>query len=475
MFNKFLSFSYGSWVGLIIGFFGTMVTTRILMPEDFGKASMFTLALNISMIVIMLGTDQSFVRFFYEEKEGSRGGLLYSCLKISFSAATVAVILILAFHDKIALFLFEEENFTGIAVLAVGVLGQVLYRYATLVIRMQQKGSLFSLLEILNRTLGVASLLGLYFILGPSYKIIIYSTVISSIIITGFAILKEKKYWRINSVFSNKLIHSKRNILEFGAPLLLTMLIGWVFQSFDKVAIRHWSGLEELGMYAAAFKIVALVNVLQASFSTFWTPVAYERFEKDPEDKKFYEKMSKVVTVAMLFVAIMCIAGKDIVILLLGKNYRAAADIMPFLVFMPVMYTISETTGMGINFYKKPKWHVVIASVACAINVAGNWMLIPRFGAMGASVATAFAYIMFFTLKTQISLIYFKASYGLAQLYFMLAVISVYAAVSIFTTSYLNNVVAGFIALSILATVYKNEVREVYRFSRQKISTFTNS
>lgn len=33
--KKFISSSYGSWLGLIIGFLGIMLTTRILLHEDF--------------------------------------------------------------------------------------------------------------------------------------------------------------------------------------------------------------------------------------------------------------------------------------------------------------------------------------------------------------------------------------------------------------------------------------------------------
>ena len=51
--KKFLSFSYGSWIGIIIGIVSTPVITRLLTPEDFGKASMFTLALNILMVFVM--------------------------------------------------------------------------------------------------------------------------------------------------------------------------------------------------------------------------------------------------------------------------------------------------------------------------------------------------------------------------------------------------------------------------------------
>ena len=75
--KKFLLFSYGSWIGLVISLLGTIITTRILLPEDFGRASMFTLALNIAMLFILLGMDQSFVRFFYEEDEEKDEGDCY--------------------------------------------------------------------------------------------------------------------------------------------------------------------------------------------------------------------------------------------------------------------------------------------------------------------------------------------------------------------------------------------------------------
>ena len=95
--KKFLSFSYGSWVGLIIGFLATIISTRILPPEDFGKASIFTIAMSVGMIFITCGTDQSFVRFFYEEKNEKRGALLYNCLKFPFKIALITCLLIIIF------------------------------------------------------------------------------------------------------------------------------------------------------------------------------------------------------------------------------------------------------------------------------------------------------------------------------------------------------------------------------------------
>lgn len=469
LFKKFLSFSYGSWLGLVIGFITTLITTRILSPEDFGKASMFTLTMNIFMIFIIFGTDQAFVRFFYEENEEKRGGLLYNSIKIPLIAAIFVSLFIVLFNKPITLFLFEEESLIISVVLAIGIVSQVLYRYATLVIRMQQKGNRFSILEILNRSFQLILVLAFAILLGRSFEIIVFSTVITLIILTIVAIFFEKKFWSIENFSVNNLKHSKIEIIQYSYPLVLTTLITWLFQSFDQIAIRHWSTFEELGLYAAAFKIVALLSILQVTFTTFWTPVCYEHFEKNPSNKIFYQNATKIVSFIMFVVAIVTIAGKDIIVYLLGSDFKQAANIMPFLVFMPLMYTISETTVIGINFYKKPKWHILIAGISCIVNIVGNWLLVPEYGAIGASISTAFSYVVFFSLRTFLSLKYYKVNYGLKRIYLMILIISLYAIYSIVNTDFYLNILAGFVALLLMFTLYFKDLIVIYKAKSIKL------
>lgn len=461
--KKFFSFSYGSWIGLVLGFLATLVTTRILNPEDFGKASMFLLAINILSLFIIFGTDQSFVRFFYEEEKDFRGGLLYNCLKVPFLASIVTITLVLVFYKQITLYLFEEVSLTIALFLAIGILAQVIHRFSTLVIRMNQRGHLFSFMAIALRVIEFVLLISLYYVLGRRYEIIIYSTVITVVILTILSIYFEKGYWNLKNIKKPKLLHTKLDIFSYAYPLLVTSLISWLFNSFDKVAIKHWSTFEELGLYAAAFKIVALLTVLQVSFSTFWTPVCYEQFEKDPDNKSFYKKTARIITIAMLSLAIVSIAGKDVIIMLLGSKYSEAANIMPFLVFMPIMYTISETTVIGINFYKKPKWHILIVGVAAAVNIIGNVLLVPDFGAKGAALSTALSYVVFFVLRTHISLIYYKVDYGLKKLYAMLLVIFAYAVFATFQASFVLNIAAGFVSLVIMILIYYTDLVNIYK------------
>ncbi|MDT9026822.1 lipopolysaccharide biosynthesis protein [Rossellomorea yichunensis] len=456
--KKFLKFSYGSWVGIILGVFNTMLATRLLQPDAFGKASMFDLFIQVGMILAIFGTDQAFVRLFYEEQSNKRGALLYNCLRIPIIIAIVMIGFVIIFYQPISLFLFGKESLSLAFIISIGILTQLLFRFGQLVIRMQQKGNLYSLLQIFQKLFNIILILIFFWLLGSTFEVLIFSKFLALLLVASIAIYFGKQYWSISNLKIRNVEHSRKEILKLSAPFVLTTFISWLFEGFDKIALRHWSTFDELGLYSASMRLVALVLVLGTTFSTFWTPVAYERFKHQPEKKEFFRYISIIVSFAMFFVAIVCIAAKDLIVILLGSDYQSAAKIMPFLVFMPILYTISETTVMGINFYKKVNWHILIAGIACGINILGNWLLVPNFGAIGASVATAFSYIIFFTLRTSISLRFFKVKYPLVRIYTMIIISSVYSTGTIINGSFWGNILLGLISLSVLVLIFYKDL-----------------
>lgn len=468
LFKKFLTYFYGSGIGLLLGIITTIVSTRILSPEDFGKASMFTLAVSIVMIFIVFGTDQAFVRFFYEEKSELRGKLLFNTMKLPVVLLFSTILIMSINQKKIVIFLFGEENSTVFIVLILSIVFQVIYRFSLLVIRMQQKGHLFSFMEILNKLFNLILLVILFYVIGAQYEILIYATGITLFILATISVFLEKKFWNPFKKDGKKVKHSQKDILTFSYPLVLTTLITWLFQSFDKFALRQWSDFEELGLYSAAFRIVALLSVVQMAFSTFWSPVCYEHFEKYPEDRTFFSKTSKIIGLVMFVIAILTILFKDFIIILLGPEFSEASLIMPFLIFMPVMYTLSETTVIGINFYKKMKWHILIALIACITNIFGNYLLIPTYGAAGAATSTGLSYILFFVLRTHLSQLYYRVDYGLIRVYLMIACIALYAFLCMIYSQHPSTYAIGVILLFLTGFLYRSEIFDLVNLVKKK-------
>ena len=428
---------------------------------------MFTLAMSIIMVFIVFGTDQAFVRFFYEEEPGLRSKLLFNTMKIPLFLLGIVFIILVIFQENVMQFLFGETNKLVFYTLLISVVFQVIYRFAVLVIRMQQKGHIYSLMEILNKSLGLILILVLFYLMGSQYEILIYSTGISLVILSIVAILIEKSFW--NPIIKENVVvkHSQKDIFSFSYPLVLTTLIT-CYSAFDKIAIRHWSDFEELGLYSAAFRIVALLTVVQSTFTTFWSPVCYEHFEKNPNDTAFFSKTSRIVSFLMFIIAIVTILLKDVIVFLLGPEFREAAIIMPFLIFMPIMYTLSETTVIGLNFSKKMKWHIVIAGIACLVNIIGNILLVPIYGAAGAAVSTGVSYIIFFMLRTHLSLKYYLVDYSLKTVYFLIGCVSLFALQNMIWPQAIITYVTGVFLLLLVGALYSTELKGLIQIIKNK-------
>lgn len=459
LFKKFLSFSIGGYIALGIGFFTTPITTRILSPEQYGISSMYLLVVNILMLLAILGLDQGFVRYFYEESEDNKGLLLKKCLKIPMIMLVVISILILFFRTKISEFIFLENSYSMIILLIVMVIFTLLNRYSFLTVRMNQKAKLFSIFQILNQLLNFIFIILLFKIYGDNYKTIIVGTTITTILLTIFSIGSEREIWS----FKGKNIKiTETELLKYSLPFTITMALTWIFQSSDKVVIKIFSNVEELGLYAAAFKIVALLNIVQTGFTTFWVPVAYERYTKNTKNLKFFEKIHSYISLTMFVMALIILMSKDLIILLLGEKFRAASSIVPCLVLMPIMYTISETTVLGINFKKKTQYHMNISVVVAGLNILGNIFFVPYFGAKGAAISTGLVYIVFFSLRTHFSLKEIKFRFNLKRFYFSTIIVTIYALYLTFNELGKSGILLGVLLIGVVLVIYFEVLKEIF-------------
>lgn len=465
--KKFISFSFGGYISLIIGFFTVPIITRIVSPEDFGIYSLFILVLNILSIATILGLDHGFVRYYYDFLENEKGELLDICLKIPIIIFSIVTIFILIFSKKISNFIFQKNELILIFLLIITYFISLINRYSLLLIRMEQKGKLYSFFQILNQILNFIFIL-VFFNRGIlNFKSILYAYILSLSSLTLISIILERKIWFSFFLKKNNKI-KKNEIWKYSYPFILTAALTWIFQSSDKIVIKYFSDMKELGLYAAAFKIVALLNVIQTGFTTFWLPVAYKKYTEDSEDLEFFEKIHGYISLVMFGMALVVLMSKDLIILLLGEKFRTASSIMPCLVLMPIMYTISETTVLGINFKKKTKYHMNISVVVAVLNILGNLLLVPYLGAKGAAVSTGLVYIVFFSLRTYFSLKEIKFKFNLKRFYFSTTIVTSYAIYLTFNELGKSGVFLGVLSMGIILGIYFEAIKEIF-FMIQKI------
>lgn len=457
--KKFLSFSIGSYINILIGLLTVPITTRMLSPEQYGISSLITTITNFMFVICCLGTEQGFVRFFYEEKEENRGNLLYNCLFYPIFISLIVFILVYILRDKISIFFlnYKEKNIWLIFIIII--FFSSLNKFSFLIIRMKQKGKTYSFLNVLIKVLEFIFILFFYKIYGDTYKVLIFAILFSLVLVTVLSLALEKDIWKFKGV--SKI--SKKEILLYSFPLTLTMALNWIFASSDKIIIKILSNSKELGLYSGAFKIIALLSVLQIGFTNFWTPISLEHYTKNPKDLTFYKIANDYLSLIFFLLGVSILMSRNIIVLLLGKKYYESLYIMPMLIFIPIMYLLSETTHLGIDFKKKTKYYFYISIIVSITNLIGNIILVPYLGAKGAAISTGISYILFFSLRTYFSIKLINFGFNLKRIYICITLMVIYA----FILSYYNyiyfTIIVGIILEITIILIYLPVIKNLYK------------
>ncbi len=397
--KKFLGFSVGPVIGALISFITVPVTSHLVSADQFGLANMFTIANNIVTLIVLIGIDQAFIREYNENKDKSK--LLCNSLLIPIVASIIIGIGFVVFRKSLALILFDNsEMIKPIILLAVCTPLFIIEKFMLISLRMQEKALQYSLWNIASKLLNLIIVVLLLLFYRKNFESIIYATIYSQLIISAILMYLQRK----NIKFSKDFIDWEiiKSLLKFGVPLVPATVIGWGLNSMDSVFLRAMSNYTELGYYSVALKVSNVLGIIQSSFSAFWTPLAF-KWKANNEKKENFEIVSDGVALIMSIILILILLFKNIIPLIFGEGYGKIIYIIPFLMFYPIFYTMSETTTLGIYFSKKTYYNIIISIISVVVNLILNYILIPTYHAVGAAIATGISYLVFFWARTIIS------------------------------------------------------------------------
>lgn len=464
----------GTIINLIIGFLTTPIITRIADPVEYGQFSVFTMYTSLMLMVLCLGMDQSLLRFYYQsDKMSYKKKLFFECIVVPLIITVFFLVFFLTIV-RLNIVVFEFDWICTV-LLAVNILISIVFRFVSLLARINFNNKLFSSVQVLQKAIYVFFTLVflLSFKMQSVYALIIatvVATCISTIIYLGFQHAFFPSIKQLLCVDKKNI----KSLLKFGYPFVFSMSITALFQNLDKLALNHYKTYEDVGIYASAMTFIALFAVVQSSFNTVWAPKCVEHYEKSPEDKSFFNIVFSIITIVMFSIGITLILFKDIFALLLGEKYREASYIMPFLIFSPIMYTISETTVIGVLFTKKSKLHVIIASVACLTNFLGNVLLVPSFGCRGAAISTGFSYIVFFMLRTFFSEKNYYIGFNIKKFSIITIFVICYATYNTFYAFNILSIVFAVICYTVLGLCYRSTIKWVYTYTKDRFSNLWN-
>lgn len=447
-----------SGISMLLGLVTTPIITRLVMPEDYGNWSIFYTFSNVISAILILGFDQVLVRYCYSYTDTDyQKALVKKCWIYPLIFHLIALIPTLYFINTSVTY----WSFTMCLIWSVYIFILSLNRLCNVLLRFTDKINSLSWYTIANKALFVV--LSIILITWGGHDNF-YNLVLASVLTILFISIGMFFQIRKLCVMPSKgytFPISNKELFSYGIPLMFAGGVFLLFQATAKIMIKSMCNDTELGIFASALSLISIIAIIQSSFTTIWWPTVMKKYEEEPDNHSFYINACDTISFIMLLVGSILILSKDFLVLLLGENFHNAVDVLPFMLFQPILYTISETTVLGLIFKKKSKHQLYISMIALISNIALNYILIPLIGIVGAALSSSLSFMLFFALRTflankayKIKLHYRKLIISILAL-FSLSIVATY---SIFTYS---EILVGIFVISFISLLYRNVIKNI--------------
>ncbi|MCR4591353.1 MAG: oligosaccharide flippase family protein [Lachnospiraceae bacterium] len=468
----FLSYFYGNFIVLLLGFIQTPLVTRIMSTEEYGRTGMFEAAVSCIYIFAVLGLDQSYIRYYYRTGIDRRR-LMRQCLLPPLILVAALIPVYYFMSTKVNLWLFERTSVDITVIVILYTLVSVFERFLFLNVRMEQNGRLYSNINIAQKLINILLIFLFFMLFGNDFRVVLYAMTLSWSVTTLFLavrylfFVKEEAPAEEISIIKEKNIPEKE-LIAYGLPFILILVMEWILSSCDRIALKTLADYHELGVYSAAMKIIVLLLTFKNTFLAYWSPVAMEKYESGDEDAAaFFRKAFDMVRFLSMMAAAGMILFRNVIVLLLGKNYRGADRIIPFLTLMPIFAIMFEITVQGIRFKKKNIYLNIASLAAIIVNILGNFCLVPILGGTGAAMTTGLSYIMYFIVGSVFSERFYPVGYDRVRTFIDALLLISYAAFASFSGMNVMSSVYGAVLLIVIMLIEKDSVKKAFETVRK--------
>lgn len=185
-----------------------------------------------------------------------------------------------------------------------------------------------------------------------------------------------------------------RELLQDSWPLILSGVVIMIYMRIDQVMIGQISGNQEVGVYSAAVRLAEVWYFIPTAVVSSVFPGIVEA--RAIGDEPFYGQLQKLYNF-MAFLAyavalpVTFIAG-PVVNILFGSAYEKAGPMLAVLIWAGLFTNLGVARSSFLTAMNWTRLHFLTVSLGCVINVGLNFLLIPRYGGMGAVIASFVAY-----------------------------------------------------------------------------------
>jgi O-antigen/teichoic acid export membrane protein len=375
-----------------------IIFARVLGPGEYGVYTLAFFFIPLIAAVARLGVPSSFARYVPQyEKRGMLRDFAARTFFMATSASVAITLLCLLLPEWISGLIYNSPDYkTIIIVCSLSILPMSAYECLV---------QTYNGLRVFKLSYSLAFAQFLAFTVLGIVLVLVFHTAVSAVIgnlvslvlvVLIFGILLLRYLNRDES--SARRIEEKgfyRKIFKYSIWFVISPIVFNLFRYTDRWMLNYFLGLEKVGIYSIATNVTGLLfafgivigNVIMPTLSSLW-----EEGEKE-KARDILDFSVRGNTLVLLSAAVLIMIFKDEIIgVLYGSEYEESAVLVGVLLIFWLLNTIYWTIGGYSGLIEKTYIPLVCNSFGLVCNVILNYILIPRYGIMGAAAATTIAF-----------------------------------------------------------------------------------
>lgn len=207
-----------------------------------------------------------------------------------------------------------------------------------------------------------------------------------------------------------------KKMFWYVVPLVFVAIAGNINQTFAAPLQKYFLGenivenISNVAVYAAAAKLAILLNLFTSAFNYAAEPFFFNNAD-NKDSLKIYGTVALAFTVVACLGALALIFYIDIIILLLGENFRSGVNVVPILLFAYIFLGLYYNVSIWYKLKDKTHIGALISFVGIVVTIVLSIVLLPHFGAVVSAWAALACYIVMVVIGYLVGQRYYPVVY----------------------------------------------------------------
>lgn len=369
-------------VQAILNLIVSMLTARYLGPSNYGLITYASSIVAFIVPLVQLGINSILVQEIVEEPENS-GNIIGTSAVLTISSSVLGILGVWAFTTI--------ANRNEIDTIIVSTLYSV-----SLFFQMTEMIQYWYQANLLSKYVSIVSLISRLIVSFYKIYIIIYGkniywfAIVNSLDYFIISTLLFVIYFRIGGQKLSYSMNTANKILARSKHFIIAGMMVSIFGQTDKIMLKLMVGDAESGIYSAAITCAGMSAFLFTAIIDSFRPVIIG-------EKKVDEKSYKRNTIRLYALIIYLALGQSVILslfaapiikILYGVEFLPAVTVLRIVTWYSAFSYLGGARNIWFLVENKHKYIWITSMFGAIINVTGNYILIPLYGACGAAVAS---------------------------------------------------------------------------------------